>query len=712
MIELRDYQLDLLERVGDVLADAGVRIMMQLPTGGGKTHIAGELLSRRLKDGRKAVWLTHRKELAAQTEGMLREAGVPATANIRWTPRTNAPMIANGVVILMAQTVSRRNSNAEVWGGYDSSDLMVIDEAHHAAAGGWARAMKQWPGPIMGMTATPWRLSEKEGFDHLFDELHCGPQVAALQSGQWLCQSRVLLPPEEERIRSGEIDYTGDYSESGIELANEDRDIWTAGALRFWQEHGESRQTVVYAVSVRHARNLVAVFNDAGIPAGALLGDTPDEERSRLLQEFQDGAIKALVNVAVATEGFDLPDASCVVLTRPTMSLSLYLQMVGRGLRPKPGGGHCIVLDLAGNSLRHGLPEEEREWSLRPRGVQTAGEYPVVRCPECEGVSPAGSHQCRRCGAPFGESCGRCGAWRVWDRWSGKNGCGEDHDLVCDLCHYDAHIQARLPVTEELKELSMLRDGDELSSNRDPFLKDFLEEERRRVGGGTENRKEELRLFIDVRGSELVDVKGVWSRFEQHLQSLSDEQRPENEPLKAIAFVDWKNNQESELDGWKEELANLENLPVDGQLVFSYARDRLLRLLEAEGREAGLLPRAAPREASLRTMLEEPSPSRLTKGLSTREREFIRPILESLVELGGSAKGSQVLEIVFKKMKGKLNERDLESPPSEPSTPRWLKNAHWCRFSLVRKHKFLNPDSPRGVWEITDSGRNYLKGLK
>ena len=384
MTELRDYQLDLLERVGDVLADAGVRIMMQLPTGGGKTHIAGELLSRWLEDGRKAVWLTHRKELATQTEGMLREAGVPATANIRWTPRTNAPMIANGVVILMAQTVSHRNSNAEVWGGYNSSDLMIIDEAHHAAAGGWARAMKQWPGRIVGMTATPWRLSEKEGFDYLFDELHCGPQVAALQSGQWLCQSRVLLPPEEERIRSGEIDYTGDYSESGIELANEDRDIWTAGALRFWQEHGESHQTVVYAVSVRHARNLVAVFNDGGIPAGVLLGDTPDEERSRLLQEFRDGAIKALVNVAVATEGFDLPDASCVVLTRPTMSLSLYLQMVGRGLRPKPGGGDCVVLDLAGNSLRHGLPEEEREWSLRSRGVQTAGEYTVVRCPECE----------------------------------------------------------------------------------------------------------------------------------------------------------------------------------------------------------------------------------------------------------------------------------------------------------------------------------------
>ncbi len=712
MIELRGYQLDLLDRLCDALERGGVRIMLQLPTGGGKTHISGELLSRWLKDGRKAVWLTHRRELAGQTEGMLREGGIPATANILWDPGTSAPAIASGVVILMAQTVSRRNSRATVWGEYNSDDLMVIDEAHHTAAGGWARSMEQWPGPVMGMTATPWRLSEKEGFDHLFGELRCGPQVTVLQSHGWLCPARVLLPPEGERVEASQIDYTGDYSESGIELANEDREVWTGGALRFWEKHGEGRQTVVYAVSVRHARNLVAVFDDAGIPAGVLLGDTPAAERSRLLREFRDGAVKALVNVAVATEGFDLPDASCVVLTRPTMSLSLYLQMVGRGLRPKLGGGDCIVLDLAGNSLRHGLPEEEREWSLRPRGAQTAGEYPVVRCPECEGVSPAGSHRCSHCDEPFGEPCGRCGAWRVWDRWTGRASCGEEHDLVCDLCHYDAHLQARLPVTEALEELSMLREDDELSPYRDTFLKNFLEEERRRVGGGAEERKEELRFFIGVREQELADVEGMWSRFERHLQSLPDEQRPDNEPLKAIAFVAWKNDQESELDGWKEELANLENGPIDGQLVFSHARDRLLRLLEAEGREAGLLPQAALREPSLRTMHEEPSSSRPAQGRRTPEREFIRPILESLIELGGSAKASQVLDIVFQKMKGRLSDSDLDTQPSNPSMPRWLKCAQWCRFNLVRKRKFLNRDSPRGVWEITDLGRNYLKGLR
>ena len=130
--------------------------------------------------------------------------------------------------------------------------------------------------------------------------------------------------------------------------------------------------------------------------------------------------------------------------------------------------------------------------------------------------------------------------------------CGQDHDLVCDLCHYDAHIQAQLPVTEELKELAMLADDDALSPHRDPFLKNLLEEERRRVGGGAEERKDKLRSFIKDRKSELQDVVGMWERFERHLLSLPYELRPANEPLRAIMFVEWKDKQEAELDAGKK----------------------------------------------------------------------------------------------------------------------------------------------------------------
>ena len=446
MIELRPYQQDLLQQVQTALAaDANARVMMQLPTGGGKTVIAGALLADWLTDGRKAVWLTHRTELAEQTRRMLTDAHISAITDVKWMPGTDAPAMSGGAVILMAQTVGRRTDSMEVWRRYNADDLMVIDEAHHAAAAGWERAMKQWPGRIIGMTATPWRLSKKEGFDHLFDELLCGPQVADLQAADWLCDARILLPPPEQRIIGGEVDRTGDYTDRGIERANRP-DVMTAGVLKFWQKDCGDRPTIAYAVSVDHAHNLARVFNAADIPAAVILGDTSSEERSKAIVGFREGTVKVLVNVVVATEGFDLPDASCIAIARPTKSLALYLQMAGRGLRPKDGGD-CLILDLATNSEIHGLPEEQRKWSLEPRGIESPGDAPVVWCPKCETVSPATSHHCRGCGDAFGKDCNRCGKWRVWERWAFENHCGDAHELVCDLCHIDAHIQAHLPVT-------------------------------------------------------------------------------------------------------------------------------------------------------------------------------------------------------------------------------------------------------------------------
>ena len=177
-----------------------------------------------------------------------------------------------------------------------------------------------------------------------------------------------------------------------------------------------------------------------------MVSETPTEERASLIRQFSDGKLKVLVNVAVATEGFDLPGAACVILTRPTMSLALYLQMVGRGLRSKPDKSNCLIFDLAGNINEHGFPDEERQWSLEPRGRQAEGEPPpVVRCPDCEGVSHAASHKCQLCENPFGRSCQRCGTWRAWKRWSAERYCGDAHDLVCNLCHPDAHKLANLP---------------------------------------------------------------------------------------------------------------------------------------------------------------------------------------------------------------------------------------------------------------------------
>ena len=612
-MELRPYQQDLLDCVQGALAsNHEVRLMMQLPTGGGKTIIAGALLKDWLAGGRhKAVWLTHRKELAKQTEKMLTEAGVSAITNVRWTPGEGAPAMAGGVVILMAQKVSLQTARREVWNQYRLTDLMIVDEAHHAAAKGWERAIRQWTGPVVGMTATPWRLSEKEGFKHLFDELICGPQVEELQKLRSLCNGHVLLPPPKQRIAGGIIDQTGDYTESGIKQANLDRpNIMTAGALQFWQEHAGNRQTIAYAVSKKHARNLTSVFNDAGVKAAVILSESKPAERDAAISGFKDGIIKILVNVLIATEGFDLPDASCILIARPTMSLAIYLQMVGRGLRPKPDGGNCIILDLAGNSVIHGLPEDFREWSMQPRGKQDEGKKaPVVWCEKCFTVSPSASHHCRQCGEPFGKDCKRCGKWRAWKRWEFENHCGDAHELVCDLCHIDAHIQAHLPVEPPLDKLinicddgenGMIPDGDfkidgDLANRLLALFKELLETGREAIVGKDDARGAELRRLIEQRNTMLNDDAKLNDCFDQCIAAMPEAEHPQGTAQVSRAFRDWESRINSELAGWSDELEELESC-LDREAIFSSARIKAMHLLRKAAKDMDLLPEQTDNE--------------------------------------------------------------------------------------------------------------------
>ena len=660
MIELRPYQQALFRQVQDALGiEPKVRLMLQLPTGGGKTVIAGALLAEWLQSGRKAVWLTHRTELAEQTRRMLTDAGVSAITNVNWTPGEDAPAMAGGAVILMAQTVGRRNARRQVWNRYGANDLLIIDEAHHAAAAGWTRAMRQWPGPILGMTATPWRLSEKEGFDHLFDDLLCGPPTADLQALDTpaLCQAQVFIPPPEERIAGGAVDLTGDYTEAGIEQANRDRpDIMTAGALAFWQKHAAEplnnhRSTIAYAVSVDHAHNLAAMFNDARVPAAVILGDTKREERDQAIAGFREGSITVLVNVIVATEGFDLPDASCIIVARPTMSLALYLQMLGRGLRPKSDGGDCLILDLAGNAVTHGLPEEYREWSLAPRGTQKSGEAPVVRCPNplCEAASPAASHNCRACGHAFGKDCARCGRWRAHKRWQYETHCGDAHQQVCDLCHIDAHIQAHLPVAPPLDALVELHDpademtladngatdedlrnrqsptirgllGDELTGELSDLLQGLLVQEQQNVAGDDIFQRNVLRLRIECR-EEVSNDSGALDRlYAEYSDSLPESQRPKSNLEWSQLHVGWYQNFERELEDWNSELAELESRPMDKQLIFNSVLNKVTYLLRRAAENEELLP-------------DSQNPSQATR--------FIELLSDGTVDLNDAAREDQ-----------------------------------------------------------------------
>ena len=753
MIELRDYQKDLLERVQKSLEPDKARVMMQLPTGGGKTVIAAHLLSSRLTGGRKAVWLTHRKELAGQTRRMLREtARIRVPPEKRWVGRSPAPHLMNGVMVLMAQTAALRAAESGVWSKYDEDDLMIIDEAHHATAKGYELAMKRWRGRVLGMTATPWRLSEREGFDHLFGELICGPQVTDLQANAFLCRSRVLVPPPDERILGGEIGSIGDYTESGIERANDDRpDIMTAGALRFWKEHAHDRQTIVYAVSVRHAHNLMEVFKEAGIGAGIMLGDTPLDERAATIEKFRSRHLQVLVNVAVATEGFDLPDASCVVIARPTESLTLYLQMVGRGLRPKPDGGVCVILDLAGNSLKHGLAEDHREWSLSPREAELEGEGdgPVVWCEICEATSPAASHNCHFCGAPFGEDCQRCGKWRAWKRWSLvvkhqvensygvkrrslKNKPGCPHDLVCDLCHKDAHLQAHLLVTDEMEYLaSQGKDGlmeyneklaipAEYNDTDERLAMEIgvlLHEERTRILAENQSEQDRLREFIDREDGDLQDDEVLDRQFEDFLRKLPPDRRPGNRVQERRMFGEWEGGRKKSLAASRAELARLKSQTTDISSVFVHVQDRLMRILRREAEVAGLPTEDATADQSQGQHRASDMVRQSTANGQVRRRRprgdllpmdsYTKPTLVVLLRMGGEGATRDVIRQVGDMLNDQFTPKDLELQGSGTDHT-WRNRIQW-NYQKLKKVGYVDTNAPRGTWRLTSEGRELAE---
>ena len=421
-----------------------------------------------------------------------------------------------------------------------------------------------------------------------------------------LCRAQVVIPPPEQRIAGGAVDRTGDYTEAGIEQSNRDRpDIMTAGALAFWQKHAidsanNQRPTIAYAVSVDHAHNLAAVFNEAGVSAAVILGDTNREERDRAIAGFRDGSIKVLVNVIVATEGFDLPDASCIIIARPTMSLALYLQMVGRGLRPKPNGGDCLILDLAGNAVTHGLPEQYREWSLKPRGYENPGESPIIWCHLCETASFAASQNCQGCGAPYGKGCDRCGKWRAWKRWEYENYCGDDHQLVCDHCHIDAHIQTDLPITAPLDQLVELRDTEDattfineietndLDNRLSALFHDILEQELHRFAQEEDARREELLENFAWLEYVLSNDTELDRGFLEYIDGLTEQECPVSRSAENRLFDAWVGNLRAKLESMRTELFHFESRPIDKKLICFRAQDRVNAVLFHQIQAAGL----------------------------------------------------------------------------------------------------------------------------
>lgn len=370
------------------------RVLLQLPTGAGKTFIAATVAKGAQAKSRRVIFLVHRAELVDQTSRTFADEGIP-----HGLIAAGLPMGDELVQVASVQTLARRLDRVA------APDLLFVDEAHHAVAGTWGKVLEAWPDAyVIGLTATPERLDGR-GLGDVFQTMVTGPSTADLIRDGFLSRYRAFAPSAIDL--SGVRTAMGDFDHAGLAAAC-DKPAIIGDIVSTYQRLAPGRQGILFAASVEHSRHLAEAFNDAGVSAAHVDGTTPSDERKATIKAFAAGAIEVLTNVELFGEGFDVPAVEAVILARPTQSLGLHLQQVGRALRTADGKDCAIILDHAGNLARHGLPDDPRKWSLEAvrRVKKTEPPGPAIRqCPACYAVHrPAPA--CPECGwqyAPAGQ---------------------------------------------------------------------------------------------------------------------------------------------------------------------------------------------------------------------------------------------------------------------------------------------------------------------
>lgn len=369
-------------------------VLFVLPTGGGKTVCFSYITERAAILGNRVCILVHRQELVDQTSRTLHEIGVDhgvIAANYRQD-------LSRGVQVASVQTLARRLHLMPP--GF--FQLLVVDEAHHAVAGSWAKVIAHYSSAkILGVTATPERLDGR-GLKDKFDSMVLGPDAAWLEANGFLAPARYFIPPGMGIDWNGLKHRGGDIDQNDAAKAIMAHRQAVAGPVTQYQARLNGQTAIAFCCTVEHAQLVARGFNEAGIPAAVLDGTLDRTTRRQRIQQLESGELKVLTSCQVISEGTDVPSVGGCLLLRPTDSLTLYLQQVGRCLRPSPGKSHAVVLDMVGNVRKHGFHTDPRQWTLEGRKKREASEAPALReCPQCFAALPPATRVCPDCGYEF-----------------------------------------------------------------------------------------------------------------------------------------------------------------------------------------------------------------------------------------------------------------------------------------------------------------------
>lgn len=392
MTDLRDYQQAMIADARQSLAN-NRRILLVAPTGAGKTVLALEMIRGAIQRGRRVLFLCHRRELVRQSSRAFWKAGVEHGMVMAGKAMTAVP--ANvGVINTVANRLDRMQP----------PDLIIVDEAHRSVSPSYLKLFEAWPSAhVVGLTATPERTDGK-GLGEVYDAIVEGPTMRWLIDNGFLSDYRIIAPASGVSL-DGVTKRAGDYAQDQLEAAV-DKPTITGDAVRAYQQYASGKRCMVFCVTIKHSQHVCEQYRAAGIPAEHVDGSHTDAERDAVLGRFRDGTTKVVTSVQLAIEGLDIPAIEVVQFLRPTASLIVYLQAIGRGLRKEPGKRECLILDQVANWQRHGLPDDVRQWSLA--GSASKGRKSDVapvnikQCGQCFAVFRAGLLACPACNTATG----------------------------------------------------------------------------------------------------------------------------------------------------------------------------------------------------------------------------------------------------------------------------------------------------------------------
>lgn len=412
MIELRDYQQKAVNDLREAYRRGFKAPILTAPTGAGKTVILSEICANLYARQTPTVFLVHKQELVVQTAEALARFGIPHSIVAPHKVVQNAIRVQidefqkswfrdeSFIYIATVQTLVNRMADLPRFA------FILIDEAHHGVAGTWLKIVKSYPGAfILGVSATPERLDGQGLGVHcggIFDKLIMGPSVQSLIDRGYLTKPRVYCPPIEADFSGLKITARDFDKRQQQDKLKKPRII--GNVITHYRKYCDGVPAIAFCPTVEYAQYVADNFNAAGYRAASIDGKMDDYARNRAINDLGTGRLDVLTSCEIVSEGTDIPVVGAAILLRKTKSLGLYLQQVGRALRPYPGKTESIILDHVGNCVTHGLPEDDHEWTLdghiRRNRSGSSGSLACRQCLNCYAVYSSTANVCPICGTP------------------------------------------------------------------------------------------------------------------------------------------------------------------------------------------------------------------------------------------------------------------------------------------------------------------------